>query len=66
METQWECKLDQVTRDANAISKQADRVMQMEKSICEQAAVVQKAIQEAAITLPQLDTQLLTLVAEAY
>jgi hypothetical protein len=40
--------------------------MQMEKSICEQAAVVQKAIQEAATTLPQLDTQLLTLVAEAY
>ena len=49
MEAQWEQRLQQVTNDAEVVSKQMDRVMQMkmEMSECKQAGKVQKAVQDA-------------------
>ena len=49
MEAQWEQRLQQVTNDAEVVSKQMDRVMQMKMEIseCKQAKKVQKVVQDA-------------------
>ena len=49
MEAQWEQRLQQVTNDAEVVSKQMDRGMQMkmEMSKCKQVGKVQKAVQDA-------------------
>ena len=49
MEAQWEQRLQQVTNDAEVVSKQMYRVVQMkmEMTECKQAGKVQKAVQDA-------------------
>jgi ribosomal protein S17 len=51
MEAQWEQRLQQVTNDAEVVSKQADRVMQIEMSVYKQVEKVKKEIQDATTAL---------------
>jgi hypothetical protein len=47
METEWELKMNQVTEEAATISRKAERVWQMERSVSTQAEEVFKVIREA-------------------